>query len=258
MSAGALQKLQELEHVLLRAEGPVAQLTLAQALEVLRLKVGLHNRWCWEDDHSRTCNCARPVAEAALAAVEHELGADQVERAHERDRHALEIRTVCHVVGGLVEGAPPHAGNYLQRLRQLVAAEQERDQHLVRAQRAEAEVEALRSSRDRDLVGWQELRAEEARLRALVCEGCRKGIPLDATARHHTPLPAGAQGHLLCHAAPPPPPFYVCTADAPWKPEMGPRAQHPAAEIVGECLPGCCDRYRCPHCGHAWTAETPQ
>lgn len=32
-------------------------------------------------------------------------------------------KTVVHTVGGLVEGAPTHTGNYLQRLRQLVAVE---------------------------------------------------------------------------------------------------------------------------------------
>lgn len=42
---------------------------------------------------------------------------------------------------------------------------------------------------------------------------------------------------------------YTCTAAAPWSPERGERATHPDAADDGECSDGCCDYYRCSHCG---------
>ncbi len=41
----------------------------------------------------------------------------------EKDSAATQVRTVVHIIGGLVEGAPTHPINFLQRLRQLVGVE---------------------------------------------------------------------------------------------------------------------------------------
>ena len=42
----------------------------------------------------------------------------------------------------------------------------------------------------------------------------------------------------------------VCTKSEPW--QVGQhrvRVEHPDAVLIGECNEGCCDCYRCPHCG---------
>jgi hypothetical protein len=56
---------------------------------------------------------------------------------------------------------------------------------------------------------------------------------------------------------------YVCTEHHPYDRDTfagpeGARVIHPAAEDVGECAEGCCDRYRCPRCGTVWHQELPQ
>lgn len=51
---------------------------------------------------------------------------------------------------------------------------------------------------------------------------------------------------------------HVCTAEDPWTPQKSDRATHPSAVDVGECSSGCCDRFKCPHCGIAFTVELPQ
>lgn len=50
---------------------------------------------------------------------------------------------------------------------------------------------------------------------------------------------------------------YVCTARHPADPAVC-RTIHPAAEDIGECSSGCCDKYRCPRCNLTWTEELPQ
>jgi hypothetical protein len=50
---------------------------------------------------------------------------------------------------------------------------------------------------------------------------------------------------------------YTCTKEAPWQEGMG-AAEHPGAEYLGDDLDGCCERYRCPHCGKRWREELPQ
>lgn len=50
---------------------------------------------------------------------------------------------------------------------------------------------------------------------------------------------------------------HVCTKSNPWTKEKGTPAQHPDAVVVGNCGHGCCDDYRCPHCGKTWRYEYP-
>ena len=54
---------------------------------------------------------------------------------------------------------------------------------------------------------------------------------------------------------------HICTADNPWKPDMG-RAIHPDAVAVGEQQSGWpsgdTQSYKCPHCGLQFTVELPQ
>jgi hypothetical protein len=52
----------------------------------------------------------------------------------------------------------------------------------------------------------------------------------------------------------PPGERHVCTAQDPWTPDKG-RGAHPDAKDAGTCSEGCCDRYRCPHCGIEFTVE---
>lgn len=51
---------------------------------------------------------------------------------------------------------------------------------------------------------------------------------------------------------------YICTAAAPWTEAIGGRAAHPDAVDDGECSDGCCDFFRCPHCGVRFRVELPQ
>lgn len=51
---------------------------------------------------------------------------------------------------------------------------------------------------------------------------------------------------------------YVCTEAAPWTPDKGTPAQHPDATDDGECSEGCCDYWRCPHCGLRFKTEVAQ
>lgn len=50
---------------------------------------------------------------------------------------------------------------------------------------------------------------------------------------------------------------HVCTPDDPWTPEKSERSIHPSAVDDGTCYEGCCDKWRCPVCGHAWREELP-
>jgi hypothetical protein len=54
---------------------------------------------------------------------------------------------------------------------------------------------------------------------------------------------------------------HVCTAQDPWTPEKGKRAEHPDAVQLGEhdYGLGCyCIQYCCPHCGKYFEQELPQ
>jgi hypothetical protein len=57
---------------------------------------------------------------------------------------------------------------------------------------------------------------------------------------------------------------FTCTAADPWSPEKvpaGDRVVHPDAECQGDRDFGggeYCERYSCPHCGHAFYVELPQ
>lgn len=51
---------------------------------------------------------------------------------------------------------------------------------------------------------------------------------------------------------------YVCTKEAPWRPEFGKFAIHPDAIDDGESLDGDCDCYYCPNCGLRFEVELPQ
>ena len=50
---------------------------------------------------------------------------------------------------------------------------------------------------------------------------------------------------------------YVCTREAPWSESKGFRATHPDAKDDGECSEGCCDYYKCPHCGLRFRVTLP-
>lgn len=56
--------------------------------------------------------------------------------------------------------------------------------------------------------------------------------------------------------------IHVCTADDPWTPAKGERAEHPMAREEGDQQNGYPGgdivTYVCPHCKHRWTAELPQ
>jgi hypothetical protein len=67
------------------------------------------------------------------------------------------------------------------------------------------------------------------------------------------PLPTG---HF--QGDPPPEYIHVCTAADPWNIDKSKRAQHPDAKDDGECSEGCCDYYKCPHCGLRFRVELPQ
>ena len=51
---------------------------------------------------------------------------------------------------------------------------------------------------------------------------------------------------------------FVCTKENPWSKDKSQFAHHPDAIDVGECLDGCCDYYRCPHCGERFRVEVAQ
>jgi len=55
---------------------------------------------------------------------------------------------------------------------------------------------------------------------------------------------------------------YICTAEAPWRPENGLPVRHTAAREIGEQqngYPGAdIATYECPHCGKRWEMELPQ
>lgn len=54
---------------------------------------------------------------------------------------------------------------------------------------------------------------------------------------------------------------FTCTADDPWTPEKGARAEHPDAELLDEVDYGggeYCERYKCPHCQKYFEVELPQ
>ena len=50
---------------------------------------------------------------------------------------------------------------------------------------------------------------------------------------------------------------HVCTKKDPWNEKKADQASHPDAECVGTCGDGCCDDYKCPHCGTKWREENP-
>lgn len=52
---------------------------------------------------------------------------------------------------------------------------------------------------------------------------------------------------------------WICKKDHPWSEAKGLFAVHPDAVTFGDgCAEGCCDDFRCPHCGHEWRVEYPQ
>jgi hypothetical protein len=51
---------------------------------------------------------------------------------------------------------------------------------------------------------------------------------------------------------------HVCTKADPWTPQKSERAHHPDAVDDGECSDGCCDFYKCPHCGLRFKVEVAQ
>lgn len=46
-----------------------------------------------------------------------------------------------------------------------------------------------------------------------------------------------------------------CTATSPAPKGDEREYYHPEAVKVGECSEGCCDDFRCPHCGVTWRVE---
>lgn len=56
--------------------------------------------------------------------------------------------------------------------------------------------------------------------------------------------------------------WHTCTADDPWRPEIGRRCVHPDA-IEGDqdddwTTGISCQRFHCPHCGTRWKQEMAQ
>ncbi len=51
---------------------------------------------------------------------------------------------------------------------------------------------------------------------------------------------------------------FQCTKENPWTREKAPFADHPDAIDIGTCYEGCCDKYKCPHCGLTFQVELPQ
>ena len=50
---------------------------------------------------------------------------------------------------------------------------------------------------------------------------------------------------------------YVCTADAPWTPNLSKRVVHPDAVSTDSDDPYW-DHYRCPNCGLKFSVEVPE
>ena len=69
----------------------------------------------------------------------------------ERDAKEATIMAVVHTVGGVVEGAPTHRGNFLQRLRQLTEAEGTRAPLLALVERWRARAQQIRDIGERDV-----------------------------------------------------------------------------------------------------------
>lgn len=57
----------------------------------------------------------------------------------------------------------------------------------------------------------------------------------------------------------PRPERYVCTAEAPWTPELGRFALHPDAKFIEDedHDGGTCSIYDCPNCGKQFHVELP-
>lgn len=51
---------------------------------------------------------------------------------------------------------------------------------------------------------------------------------------------------------------YICRKEAPWSEAIGGQVVHPSAIDTGECNEGCCDTFKCPHCGTSWKSEVAQ
>lgn len=90
----------------------------------------------------------------------------------EVDMERMCIRMAVHRLGGMVEGAPTHAGNFLQRIDALVAAEAERDAAL-RERDEIHRVAASRAGRDINAEVIAKQAAESAALRSRL-EECER------------------------------------------------------------------------------------
>ena len=55
---------------------------------------------------------------------------------------------------------------------------------------------------------------------------------------------------------------YICTANMPWREDLGVPVVHPDAREIGDQEDGWPGgdlvNYLCPHCGHRWRMELPQ
>ncbi len=88
----------------------------------------------YEDDQDELHESGREIHRFKMEG--HRLRAEITQLRTERDEAHAEVKlekqlreackaSIVDTVGGSVEGAPTHSGNYLQRLRELVAAEAE-------------------------------------------------------------------------------------------------------------------------------------
>lgn len=51
--------------------------------------------------------------------------------------------------------------------------------------------------------------------------------------------------------------IFVCDIETPWNRSIPTPVRHIHARREGTCDDGCCDRWRCPICGHIWLQELP-